>query len=153
IADDLRRTDQEARAHRHGRARRVGHSLSMAHDIHIVGTVPLADSEAVFTALATLGAPLKRMPDGETGPRTSWLAWLDRVFDAVPQWEPADEMGRVHERAQPQRRRKLKAGAVVEDIRFAALPMLDFARDSYAVFRRLRDEGKISTGTKFQVDF
>ena len=125
----------------------------MAHDIHIVGTVPLADSEAVFTALATLGEPLKRMPDGETGPRTSWLAWLDRVFDAIPQLEPADELWRVHEQANPQRRRKLKAGASVEDIRFSSLPMGDFARDSYAVFRRLRDQGKILPATRFQVDF
>ncbi|HLI20444.1 MAG TPA: hypothetical protein VKV32_04965 [Stellaceae bacterium] len=125
----------------------------MAHNIHIVGTVPLADNEAVFTALATLGEAVKRMPDGETGPRTSWLAWLDRVFDAIPQLERSDELWRVHEQAVPQQRRKLKAGASVEDIRFASLPMGDFARDSYAVFRRLREQGKIRAGTKFQVDF
>lgn len=125
----------------------------MAHDIHIVGTVPLANNEAVFTALAPLGERLKRMPDGETGPRTSWLAWLDCVFDAIPQLEPADELWRVHERAHPQRRRRLKPGASVEDIRFDTLPMGDFARDSYAVFRRLRDHGVIRAGTRFQVDF
>jgi hypothetical protein len=125
----------------------------MTHDIHIVGTVPLANNEAVFTALAPLGERLKRMPDGETGPRTSWLAWLDCVFDAIPQLEPAEELWRVHERANPQRRRRLRPGASVEDIRFGSLPMGDFARDSYAVFRRLRDQGKIRPGTKFQVDF
>jgi hypothetical protein len=125
----------------------------MAHDIHIVGSVPLADNAAVFTALGALGERLKRMPDGETGERKSWLAWLDRVFDAIPQLELADELWRVHERANPQRRRQLKAGASVADVRIATLPYGDFARASYAVFRQLRDQGKIPAGTKFQVDF
>ncbi|HEY3920355.1 MAG TPA: hypothetical protein VGL83_21390 [Stellaceae bacterium] len=126
----------------------------MAHDVHIVGSVPLADSAAVFTALsAALGGRAKRLPDGETGERTSWLAWLDRVFDAIPQLELADETWRVHERANPQRRRKLKPGAAVADIRIDTLPYADFARESYAVFRRLREQGKIRPGTRFQVDF
>lgn len=126
----------------------------MAHDVHFVGSVPLADNAAVFTALsAALGARAKRLPDGETGARTSWLAWLGRVFDAIPQLEPADELWRVHERADPQRRRKLKSGASAADIRIDVLPYANFARDSYAVFRRLRDQGKIPPGTRFQVDF
>jgi hypothetical protein len=125
----------------------------MPHNIHIVGSVPLADNETVFTALAPLGDRLRRMPDGETGERRSWLAWLDRVFDALPQLEPAEELWRVHERANPQRRRKLKSGASAADIRIETLPYGDFARYSYAVFRRLRDHGTIRPRTKFQVDF
>ena len=125
----------------------------MTHDVHIVGSVPLADSEAVFLALSeALGPRLQRIPDGETGARKSWIAWLDRVFDAIPQLEPADEVWRVHEGANPQRRRKLKPGASVADIRFESLPYGDFARESYAVFRRLREHGKIHPSTNFQVD-
>jgi hypothetical protein len=126
----------------------------MAHDVHIVGSVPLADAEQVFTTLAAvLGTSLKRIPDGETGERLSWVGWLGSVFAALPQLELSDDVWRVHESASAHRRYRLKPGAKVADIRFDRLPYGDFARESYGVFRRLRDAGKIAPGTKFQVDF
>jgi len=126
----------------------------MAHDVHIVGSVPLADAETVFATLAgALGPALKRIPDGETGDRLSWVGWLDRVFAAVPQLELSDETWGVHATASRHRLYRLKPGAKVDDIRLGTLPYGDFALQSYAVFKRLRDAGKIPAGTKFQVDF
>src|SRR6185437_11800455 len=126
----------------------------MAHDVHIVGSVPLADAEEVFSTLAgALGPALKRIPDGETGERLSWVGWLSSVFAAVPQLELSDETWGVHETASRHRLYRLKPGAKVGDIRFGKLPYGDFALQSYAVFKRLRDAGKIPAGTKFQVDF
>ena len=126
----------------------------MAHQVHIVGSVPLADAEEVFTSLAGgLGPALKRIPDGETGERLSWVGWLGRVFAAVPQLELSGDVWRVHEAASAHRVYRLKPGAKVSDIRFDTLPYGDFALESYAVFKRLRDAGKILAGTKFQVDF
>lgn len=126
----------------------------MAHDVHLVGSVPLADAEAVFTTVAAaLGSSIKRIPDGETGERLSWVGWLGSVFATVPQLELSDDVWRVHEAASAHRRYRLKPGATIGDIRFDHLPYGDFAVESYAVFRRLRDAGKIPEGTKFQVDF
>jgi hypothetical protein len=126
----------------------------MSHDVHIVGSVPLANAEAVFSTLAgVLGTSLKRIPDGETGERLSWVGWLNRVFAAVPQLELSDETWGVHATASRHRLHRLKPGAKVSDIRFDKLPYGDFAIESYAVFKRLRDAGKIPAGTKFQVDF
>src|SRR5215469_4112594 len=126
----------------------------MAHDVHLVGSVPLADAEQVFTTVATaLGWALKRIPDGETGKRLSWVAWLEPVFTAIPQLELSDEVWRVHEAASAHRLYRLKSGAKASDIRIDTLPYGGFALQSYAVFRRLRDAGKIPDGTKFQVDF
>src|SRR5665213_1974929 len=126
----------------------------MPHDVHIVGSVPLADASEVFTTLAgTLGTSLKRIPDGETGERLSWVGWLSRVFATVPQLELSDDVWRVHEAASAHRVYRLKPGAKVSDIRFDTLPYSEFALESYAVFKRLRDAGKIPPGTKFQVDF
>jgi hypothetical protein len=126
----------------------------MAHDVHIVGSVPLADAAEVFTTLAgALGPALKRIPDGETGARLSWVGWLSSVFAAVPQLELSDETWGVHETASRHRLYRLKPGAKLGDIRFASLPYGDFALQSYAVFKRLRDAGKIPADTKFQVDF
>ena len=40
--------------------------------VHLVGSVPLENSRAVFTmASEILGQHLRRMPDGETGERTN----------------------------------------------------------------------------------
>ena len=126
----------------------------MAHDVHIVGSVPLADAEQVFSTLAgALGTALKRIPDGETGDRLSWVGWLSSVFAKVPQLELSDETWGVHATASRHRLYRLKPGAKVSDIRFDTLPYGDFALQSYAVFKRLRDAGKIPAGTKFQVDF
>ena len=126
----------------------------MAHDVHLVGSVPLADAEQVFAAVgAVLGRSARRMPDGETGERSSWVGWLGPVFAASPALELSDDVWRVHEAATAHRRYRLKPGASVRDIHFDTLPYGDFARDSYAVFRRLRDAGKIAADTRFQVDF
>lgn len=126
----------------------------MAHDVHLVGSVPLADAEQVFSTVASvLGRSIKRIPDGETGERLSWIGWLGSVFAAIPQLELSDDVWRVHEAASTHRRYRLKPGARVSDIRIESLPYGDFARESYAIFRRLRDAGKIPAGTKFQVDF
>ncbi len=41
---------------------------------HLVGSVPLANSEAVFRELsARLPGRLRRVPDGEIGIRTNWI--------------------------------------------------------------------------------
>ena len=126
----------------------------MSHDVHIVGSVPYADAGEVFAELsAALGPHLKRIPDGETGERLSWIGWLGPVFGASPALELSDDLWRVHEQASTHRRYRLKPGASVQEIRFDKLPYGDFAQDSYAVFRRLREDGKIRPGTRFQVDF
>ncbi len=126
----------------------------MSHPVHIVGSVPLANAEDVFTTVgATLGPYLKRLPDGETGERLSWVGWLGRVFAQSPVLELSDDTWRVHEAATLHRRYRLKQGAAIADFHIDKLPYGDFAQDSYGVFRRLRDAGKIPPGVKFQVDF
>lgn len=45
---------------------------------HLIGSVPLENSETVFRAVAgTLGPHLRRLPDGETGERRRWI-WFQR---------------------------------------------------------------------------
>jgi hypothetical protein len=123
------------------------------HDIYLVGSVPLADSEAVFTAVgAAFGPRIKRIPDGETGKRLDWITWLEPVFAESPALELSDEVFQLHATATPRRRYRLRPGKSLADFRIANLFYADFARESYAVFRRLRDQGAIAPGTRFQVD-
>jgi len=125
----------------------------MTHDVHIVGSVPLADAEQVFSTLASaLGTSLKRMPDGETDERLDWITWLEVVFANSQALEQSDELFRVHATGTARKRYRLRPGKTIANIRFDNLFYADKANKSYAAFRRLRDMGKIAPGTRFQVD-
>ncbi|MGH7089936.1 MAG: hypothetical protein ACREFQ_13655 [Stellaceae bacterium] len=123
------------------------------HDIYLVGSVPLANAEEVFTTVsAAFGSRLKRIPDGETGKRLDWITWLEPVFAESPALELSDEIFQLHAAAAPRRRYRLRPGRSLQDFHIGNLFYADFARDSYAAFRRLRDAGRIPAGTRFQVD-
>ena len=65
-------------------------SAATAHKpiVHFVGSIPLPDAETVFRTLAAATTPhLKRLPDGETGIRRTWIRFLQReraVIEADP---------------------------------------------------------------------
>ena len=123
------------------------------HDAYLVGSVPMDSAEAVFTAVGSaLGSRIKRIPDGETGHRLDWITWLEVVFSGNPTLEQSDELFRVHATAVARKRYRLKPGKSIADIHFDNLFYADNAKESFAVFKRLRDAGKIATGTKFQID-
>jgi hypothetical protein len=123
------------------------------HDCYLVGSVPLANAESVFTAIgAALGTRIKRIPDGETGERLDWITWLEIVFANSPALEQSDEFFRVHATGTGRKRYRLKSGKAVADIQFENLFYADNAKASYTKFKRLRDSGNIAAGTKFQVD-
>jgi hypothetical protein len=125
----------------------------MAHDCYLVGSVPMDNAEAVFSAIGgALGARIKQIPDGETGERLDWIAWLEVVFANSPALEQSDELFRVHATGLARKRYRLKPGKSLADIRFDNLFYADKAKESYATFKRLRDAGKIAPGTRFQVD-
>ena len=69
----------------------------MARDIHLVGSVPMANAQDVFARVsAALGARVKRLPDGETGERGDWITWLEPVFAENPAFVKSGEFFRVH---------------------------------------------------------
>jgi hypothetical protein len=125
----------------------------MARNIHLVGSVPLASARDVFeTVSAGLGPRIKRLPDGETGKRGDWITWLEPVFAEHPGFVKSGEFFRVHASGTGRERYTLKAGFAPGDVHFDNLFYADYAKASYADFRRLKDAGKIPAGTRFQVD-
>ncbi len=125
----------------------------MARGVHLVGSVPMANSEEVFERVsAALGPRIKRLPDGETGKRGDWITWLEPVFADNPAFQKSGEFFRVHASGTGRERYELKPGFLPRDVRFDNLFYADIARQSYADFKRLKDAGKIPAGTKFQVD-
>ena len=124
---------------------------------HLIGSVPLPDAETVFRTVAReLGPYLARMPDGETGNRIRWIWWQRDMLLRHPAMEPDPETPPFEVRQwdgallRTTDWLRLKAGVdpatVNFDTGYAAA-----ARDSYAIFRRLRDAGEIPAGMRFQV--
>src|ERR1700726_2882949 len=61
--------------------------------VHFVGSIPLPDAETVFRTLAAATGPhLKRLPDGETGIRKTWIRFLQQVLADNPAIEVAADV-------------------------------------------------------------
>ena len=124
---------------------------------HLIGSVPLADSETVFRAASgALGPHLRRIPDGETGERIRWI-WFQREMllnhpdmeidpdaglFAVYQWDG------VLLRESPYLR--FKSSVDPSAVHFPT-GYAEAATASFGTFSRLRDEGVIGPDVRFQV--
>ena len=136
----------------HGRARESeGHRMTQPQGAHLVGSVNYDDAETTIrTAGELLGGHLKRIPDGEVGPRFHWILFQP---DVIAQ---ADGIERVGDHPIPVRSLDARPVRVADGvdpaaIEFPPLGYADAAIESYGIFRRLRDEGAVPEGTRFQV--
>ncbi len=124
--------------------------------LYFAGSVPLPDSEDVFRALSSeVGQFLRRMPDGETGERTLWIKFQQRMLLEHPQSNRHNTAaasvrqadGTVHRHIQLVR---LRPSANVNSVEF------DTGYDraavaSYQTYRSLRQAGIISSEIRLQV--
>ena len=124
----------------------------MPRPVHLVGSVPLANSEEVFRAAAQiLGPRIKRMPDGETGARGDWVQWLTHLLRAHPQFElPGGSIDYTAGR-DVRHYYRVKPSIDPATVRFGALGYAEAAQESYAIFARLVDERAIPAATRFLV--
>ena len=61
--------------------------------VPFVGSIPLPEAEIVFRTLAEATGPLlKRLPDGETGIRKTWIRFLQQVLADNPAIEVASDV-------------------------------------------------------------
>src|SRR5262245_66133161 len=121
-------------------------------NVHLVGSVPLANAHDVFVAVsAALGSRLRRIPDGETGERSDWIAHLEPIFADHPALEKSDEVFRLHATATPGTRDRLGPGVNVKDVTFGDLFYAQIGLQSYEVCARLRQQGTIPPQCRFQV--
>ena len=124
---------------------------------HLVGSVPLPDTESVFRAVASqLGGHLKRIPDGETGQRGRWIFWQREMLLSHPAMEEDLEIetfkvvqwdGQVI-RDLPFIR--FKPGVEPSGVKFEAA-YAGPAIESFQTYQRLGEEGVIGPDTLFQV--
>jgi hypothetical protein len=121
-----------------------------ANGVHLVGSVPLADSDAVFRmAAGTLGRHLRRIPDGETGERSTWIAWQVAYLAQHPEFEievpPPGQYA-------PLPKCRLRAPQRADQLTWpAGIGYASAAIDSYRLFARLKEGGVIPGDVRFQV--
>jgi hypothetical protein len=146
--------------------------MNAKRDLLLVGSVGLKSAEEVFrTAADALGTRLHAIPDGETGDRAVWVIWNRAAYDACDALEPDPAEvaagGRItsategirkwgggdqlEQGKQPPPRLRVKPGVDPAAIAFGPLGYLQTTLESWETFRRLRDEGAIPAGTRFQV--
>ena len=124
-----------------------------ARNIHLVGSVPLANARDVFTTVsAALGPRLLRIPDGETGERSDWIAHLETVFADNPALEKSDEVFRLHATAPARTRYRLKPGHGGEGPELRQSVLCRHRDPLVSGFCRLKRQGKIPAHCRFQVD-
>jgi methionine synthase II (cobalamin-independent) len=126
--------------------------MTLASGAHLVGglSAPTA-RDAMTTTAGILGRHLRRLTDGETGPRSQWIWWQIDKLTAVPGIRTGEpqvnpETGNPDYSVFP-------GLEVDEDVTIPdrALGYADAAIDSYRVFTELRSEGVVPPGVRFQV--
>ncbi len=126
--------------------------MTHARGAHLVGSLAAPSAGDAFRETSSiLGHHLRRLTDGETGPRSQWIWWQIDKLTAVPgirlgepQLNP--DTGNPDYSVFP--------GLDVDEgvtIPARGLGYADAAVASYAEFRRLRDSGVLPDGVRFQV--
>ncbi len=125
--------------------------------VHFVGSIPLPDAETVFRTLSSAaGQHVRRLPDGETGIRKTWIRFLQDVLAENPAIEPAKDVppfkfvqwdGKVVREIPRQR---IKPGAT-PDAKDFKTGYADMAIESWGRFELLQKSGVIPAHVKFQI--
>ncbi|HEX2414902.1 MAG TPA: hypothetical protein VHJ37_06785 [Thermoleophilaceae bacterium] len=120
---------------------------------HLVGGLKAPDSETAMRSAANiLGRHLHAITDGETGERDQWIGWQLGKLTSID----GIEVVGVKDTSAPDNEEYSGFPAIAVDSSVAELPpralgYADAAEASYPVFERLRAEGVIPAGVKFQV--
>lgn len=118
---------------------------------HLVGSINFDDAETVMRAAAQhLGDRLRRIPDGEVGERFHWIAFQPGRLAEAAGIERVGEVP-VQVRMLDLRPIRIADGVAAEDLALPSLGYADAALASWEVFSRLKQEGIIAEGTRFQV--
>ncbi|MBT2474045.1 hypothetical protein J7E68_05510 [Microbacterium sp. ISL-103] len=118
----------------------------------LVGSVNFDDAETTIrTAAELLGPRLRRIPDGEVGKRFHWIMFQPDVLGEAEGIERIGDEPIPFKAGLDARPLRIADGVDAASIQLPPLGYADAAIESYAIFRRLRDEGVVPAATRFQV--
>lgn len=117
--------------------------------VHLVGSIGLDSVDEVFQTVGeTIGAHVKRCPDGEVGSRRLWVSYQYPLLRATAF---LDILGDTAMPGIGLCQLRLKAGVQDGEIRFSELGYVREARTSYQDFCVARAKGLLPTTARFQV--
>jgi len=123
----------------------------MPRNIHLVGSVPMADAASVFETVGSiLGPRIDRIPDGETGERIGWIRWQEKVASGHPDLEK-EPTPSISDTGAARQRHRPRPGVAAEAIEFGPLGYAAAALASYRDFHRLKQAGKLPARARFLV--
>ncbi|QBD83020.1 hypothetical protein EPA93_46480 [Ktedonosporobacter rubrisoli] len=121
--------------------------IQQPHGAHLVGSVPLASAQEVFSTVSSLlGSWLRRIPDGETGARSNWIRWQ---YPFLARTEMLEDVSSSSQGYAPGPRLALRSSA--ETLLFKELGYAEAAIESYMLFAQLKKAGHIPAHCRFQV--
>ncbi len=119
-------------------------------EVHLVGSIGLDSVDDVFKTVGrTLGKRLKRVPDGEPGPRRLWISFQYPLLLASPFLRP--DPGGAARKNSGFRLLTLAEGVAPSEVRFGELGYAREARASYLDFCAARERGDLPKHVRFQV--
>src|SRR5947209_3555023 len=123
-------------------------------ELLLVGSLPADSAESALRAGAELFDDMVfALPDGETGPRAAWVGFererLVRPHPDVETVQATQSPTGIPRHAYETPVFKIREG--VRELRWDSWPRIDDAIASYQEFRRLREEGVIPAGLRFQI--
>ncbi len=122
--------------------------------VHFNGSVNLADAETVMREIAArVPSGLRRIPDGETGDRGNWIFFQLQKFMQLPWLVPARPLDAAEGDYEEVPQLRLAGGVDPAEVSWPDLGYADAYLGSYAIFARLREEGVIPAGVRFQVEY
>ncbi len=129
-------------------------------EIHLCGSIPLADAGEVFAAVSDrLGGAVKRIPDGETGERLTWIRWQDHVFEDHPQFEAIASEGDYRnatafiggKNVAHTTWWRIADGVSPDELEIPPLGYAACAIESFGTFDALKKAGRVADGTRFLI--
>ena len=122
--------------------------------VHFNGGVNLADTESVMREIAKrVPAGVRRIPDGETGPRQQWIFFQLEKFWQTPGLEQAEAKDQLSPGSEQMPKVRLADGVEPDDVRWPNLGYADAYLESFKTFHRLRDAGVVASDIRFQVEY
>ena len=119
-------------------------------NVHLVGSIGLDSVEEVFATVGPLlGKYVKRIPDGEVGPRRLWVSFQYPLLRSSPYLRP-DPSGEVRP-TNKFPKLCLADGVQPSEVTFGELGYAREAKGSYLDFCAARERGEIPKGVRFQV--
>ncbi len=125
--------------------------------VHFNGSVNLPDAETVMREISSrVPHGVRRMTDGETGDRNSWIRFQIRKFQEMADFQQVERTDSSVYRGQAASLMpllRLADGVQADAVRWPDLGYADAYLESFQLFRSLQDAGTIPPDMRFQLQY